>query len=88
MAYNRGDRVDYNGGKFRPVKNTYVWAVTQESLFKQYIIEHPDGYGKEEFMKDFLEGKSKKGIDGVHPNYLKYGLKYIFVYDEDLNLAK
>lgn len=88
MSFKRGDKVNYKGGKFRPVNNTYVWAETQEGLFKQYVIEHPNGYGKEMFMKDFLEGKSKNGIDGIHPNYLKYGLKYIFVYAEDLYLAQ
>ena len=88
MPFKRGDKVNYFGGKFSPVKGTYVWAETTTSLFKQYVIEHPDGYAKEEFMKDFLAGDSKKGIDGIDPKYLKYGLKYIFVYEEDLEIHK
>lgn len=84
MPFKRGDKVNYKGGKFRPVSGTYVWAETTTSLFKQYVIEHPEGFPKEDFMKDFLKGDSKNGIDGIDPKYLKYGLKYIFVYEEDL----
>lgn len=87
MPFKRGDKVNYFGGKFHPVKGTYVWAVTETSLFKQYVIEHPQGFGKEEYMKDYLAGDSKKGIDGIDPKYMKYGLKYIFVYEEDLELS-
>jgi hypothetical protein len=83
MPFKRGERVNYLGGRFNPVNGTYVWAKTQ-SLFTQYIIQHPDGFTKEAFMKDYLKGKSKNGIDGVNPAALNYDLKYIFVYEEDL----
>lgn len=83
MSFKRGDRVNYLGGRFAPAKGTYVWARTQ-TLFTQYIIQHPDGFTKEAFMKDYLKGNSKNGIDGVDPRALNYDLKYIFVYEEDL----
>lgn len=88
MSFKRGDRINYIGGKFKPVNGTYIWGETTTSLFKQYVIEHPDGFPKEYFMKDFLNGDSKKGIDGIDPKQLKYGLKYIFVYENEIILNK
>lgn len=86
MPFKRGDKVNYLGDKndkFHPVNGTYVWAVTN-GLFTQYVIQHPQGFKKEHFMKDYLNGDSKTGIDGIDPKLLNYDITYIFVYEEDL----
>lgn len=51
--YKRGDQVNYKSTEgLPPVENTYIWAVLDNggNGFIQYIIEHPNGFLKEDFL--------------------------------------
>ena len=91
IKFKRGDKVSYNSQrpekdnaitfllnqkrKFKPIAETYVWAVftNKESGVVLYVIQSTDGYYKEYFSV-------------IPNNGLVEGKKYIYAAAEELEL--
>lgn len=69
-----------DGTEFARVPKTYVWAwlAFQDGL--RYIIEHPQGFDKKEFMNPQLGPEVVKYLDAN----LIAGKKYLFTPQEDI----
>ena len=71
----------------KPVKGTYVHATLHHGI-SRYVIQHPNGFSKEHFLKDYLKGRFDDGFEAVHSSQLKSGLKFIWASPDDLELVE
>lgn len=87
--FKRGDKVKFLGvvvpfedgeKKYHPVE-TYIWGVNPHEAMS-YVIEHPDGLDKSNFINDPDSG-FEDGFEAVHSSDLKDGLKYIAIFHDD-----
>lgn len=96
LKFKRGDKVDFSGGEtaiyhngqytpktIKPVFGTFVWAIMAH-LQVEYVIEHPDGFPKEDFL---AKEPFKDGFEAIHSSELKDGLTYAYVKEETLMLS-
>lgn len=68
------------GKTFRPVDKTYVWAWLEFPDMLRYIIEHPDGFDK----KEFLNKQMGDEVVAYLSKSLMEGKKFIFCQDTDI----
>ena len=73
----RGDKVKFKGNEwFKPLEETYVWAVG-EHMVTMYWIQHPDG-GHDKESIAYNNGMGD-GFESPYSYYFEEGLHYICV---------
>jgi hypothetical protein len=84
FEYIRGDKVNYVGKDFRPMKGTFVWAAPNDNDGKVlcYIVQHPDGHEKNFYIHD--GGEIRDMFHVKNPKELKDGLLYIYAQPDEL----
>lgn len=81
-TFKRGDFVHFKGkDKYKSV-DTYVWTYFAHESIEYYLIEHPDGMNRSDFMAK-PPFKHLDGFECVHSSQLQEGLKYLPIYCEE-----
>ena len=86
-VFPRGTKVKFlgfttqQGVVFRP-GNSYIWGYLQFPDAIRYLIEHPEGFPKSEFMDPQLGTEGLKYLDGN----LQEGKKYMFCFENDIEV--
>lgn len=75
-----GFRQESTGRDFKTLNKTYVWAWLEFPDLIRYVIEHPDGFEKQEFLNPQF---GKEVVDYLSKN-LADGKKFIFCTDQDI----
>lgn len=86
MELKRGTKVNFKGNEyFKPIQGTYIWAKLEHLSLSLYVVQHPDGNPKQNFMaKPPLED----GFEAVHSKELDENYFYVYAEQHEIELVE
>jgi len=75
QGIENGSIMDLTKSGFRAATGTFVWTWFAHLMEWGYVIEHPEGHPKKEFL---AKPPFKDGFESIHSSELEDGKKYIY----------